>query len=48
MTPTGMAASGDAAWQYCEEHRKGTLEASKLADMVVLDRDPLKVELRTY
>ena len=47
MTPTGMAASGGAAWQYFEEHRKGALGSSKLADMVVLDRDPLKVELRT-
>jgi predicted amidohydrolase YtcJ len=33
----------DAAWQYFEEHRKGTLEPGKLADMVVLDADPLKI-----
>jgi hypothetical protein len=33
----------DAAWQYFEEHRKGTLEPGKLADMVVLDADPLGI-----
>lgn len=34
----------DAAWQNFEEHRKGTLEAGKLADMVVLSDDPLKID----
>lgn len=38
------AFTKDAAYQYFEENRKGTLEADKLADMVILDRDPLKVE----
>ena len=28
------------AYQYCEEDRKGTLKAGKLADLIVLDRDP--------
>jgi hypothetical protein len=37
------AITKDAAWQYFEEHRKGTLEPGKLADMVVLDADPLKI-----
>jgi predicted amidohydrolase YtcJ len=38
------AVTKDAAWQFFEENRKGTLEAGKLADMVVLDRDPLTVD----
>ncbi len=37
------AVTADAAWQNFEEDRKGTLEARKLADMVVLSDDPLAV-----
>ena len=37
------AITADAAWQNFEEDRKGTLEAGKLADMVVLSDDPLAV-----
>jgi predicted amidohydrolase YtcJ len=33
----------DAAYQYNEEADKGSLEVGKLADLVVLDRNPLKV-----
>lgn len=32
-----------AAYQYFEEHRKGSLAPGKIADLVILDRDPLKM-----
>lgn len=38
------AMTADAAWQNFEEARKGTLEAGKLADMVVLSADPLAID----
>lgn len=33
-----------SAYQHFEEKDKGTLEVGKLADLVVLDRNPLKIE----
>ncbi|MFN7897493.1 MAG: amidohydrolase [Cyanobacteriota bacterium] len=33
-----------AAYQYFEEKNKGTLEVGKSADLVILERDPLKVD----
>lgn len=33
----------DAAWQLFSDHEVGSLEAGKLADIVVLDRNPLEV-----
>jgi predicted amidohydrolase YtcJ len=33
-----------AAYQHFEEAKKGTLTVNKLADMVVLDQNPLKVD----
>jgi predicted amidohydrolase YtcJ len=38
------AITADAAWQSREEDRKGTLEAGKLADLVILSDDPLTVD----
>ena len=38
------AITADAAWQNFEEDRKGTLEAGKLADLVVLSDDPLSID----
>ncbi len=35
------AVTIDAAWQSFEEQRLGSLEPGKLADLVLLDRDPL-------
>jgi predicted amidohydrolase YtcJ len=36
-----------SAWQHREEDRKGTLKAGKLADLVILDKNPLKVDPMT-
>ena len=43
-TRRSRAVTKDAAWQYFEEDRKGTLEVGKLADLVVLSENPLTID----
>lgn len=38
------AVTINAAYQYFEEDKKGTIEVGKLADLIVLDKDPLAID----
>jgi len=40
------AVTSSAAYQYFQENEKGTIEAGKLADLVVLDKDPLTTDVK--
>jgi predicted amidohydrolase YtcJ len=39
-----QAITSNAAYQYFEEDSKGTLEEGNLADLVILDNNPLKID----
>jgi len=39
------AVTSEAAWQLFSEHEVGSLEAGKLADFVILEKDPRAVEV---
>ena len=38
------ALTSEAAWQLFSDHEIGSLEAGKLADLVILEKDPRKVK----
>jgi len=39
-----QAITSNSAYQYFEEDQKGTLKEGKLADLVILDNNPLKID----
>ena len=43
VTEALKAITVNAAYQYSEEDKRGSIEAGKVSDFVILDRDPLSV-----
>jgi predicted amidohydrolase YtcJ len=39
------ASTINAAYQYHEEETKGSIEVGKLADLIIIDQDPLTIDL---
>ena len=39
------AVTKNAAYQYFEENEKGSIKEGKKADLIVLDKNPLKVDI---
>ena len=43
VEPAIRAMTSEAAWQLFSDHEIGSLEVGKLADLVILEKDPRKV-----
>ena len=44
VLPALRAVTSAAAWQTFDEHSRGTIQAGKAADLVVLEKDPLSID----